>query len=66
MFEILLRRFPVGHIFRGIFVAQLVEAEVKRVGERARRFNRVRPAREQPRHLGRWFSNAARQIGLSR
>ena len=55
MAEILLRSSPLGDALPGIFVTQLVEAEVQGVGERARRGNRVRPAREQPRHLGRRF-----------
>ena len=51
MLQIVLRRLAVGHRLLGIFVAQLVEAEVQRVGECTRGGNRMRPAGEQPRHF---------------
>ena len=55
MLEMLLRRAPIGHRLPRIFVAQLVEAEVKRIRELPRRGDRMRPAREQPHHLRRRF-----------
>src|SRR5206468_11590690 len=53
MLEMLLRRSALGHGLTRIFVAQLVEAEVKRIGEFARGSDRMRPWLEQPHHLHR-------------
>ncbi len=55
MLEMRLRAAPLRHRLARIFVSQLIEAEVQRIGELAGCRNRMRPASEQPSHfLGRF------------
>ena len=55
MLEMALRTAPLGHGLARIFIFELIEAEVDRIGEGPGCGDGVRPALEQPHHLGRRF-----------